>query len=539
MSDRLILGCGSLGQTVVEAVASQPGALSVLTPDERRAEALLDEGLRVEVGDPTAISTLRELDPPETVIVACENAQQNVAAALAAREAFPDAFLLAYRGTDGRGQPATIEELADRVVDPASATASFLMDRVGDTGIRLRQLQRILRGIDQLAVVTHDNPDPDAIGSAVALARLAERAGCDTDVCYYGDITHHENRAFVNLLDFDLRNLGPETDLSAYDGFALVDHSRPGVNDQLPPDLPVDIVIDHHPPRMPVEARFVDLRSEVGATSTLLVDYLEHFGMGFSKAVATGLLFGIRVDTREFTREVSRADFEAAATLLPHADLGTLERIESPSISPETFDTMANAITNRTHEGEIVLSCVGQLTDRDALAQAADRLLTLDDVTTTLVYGVRDGTIYASARSRGTDVDLGETLRDAFGPIGSAGGHADMAGAQIALGVLEAVEDREESLLEIVEAVVTARFLEALEARTSQTVAGLSASDHDADEYLVPEDQLPGTRGGNTADTATGTRATGEPGQAPETVDDIDSGTDTAESSQSSDDETP
>ena len=207
--------------------------------------------------------------------------------------------------------------------------------------------------------------------------------------------------------------------------------------------------------------------------------------------MATGLLFGIHTDTKEFTREAVKADFEAAAALLPAANLGILERIESPSISPETFETIAGAVRNRQQEDDVLLSCVGRLSDRDALAQAADRLLTMDGVSTTVVYGTREGSIYLSARSQGRGIDLGEVLRDAFGRIGSAGGHADMAGAQITLGVLEAVEEREESLREIVEAVVTDRFLEALDSRTDRTVAGIYASNRSADEYLVPDEEMP------------------------------------------------
>jgi hypothetical protein len=201
----------------------------------------------------------------------------------------------------------------------------------------------------------------------------------------------------------------------------------------LPEDTAVDIVVDHHPPKAPIEASFVDIRSNVGATSTLLVEYLEAFGISLDEAVATGLLFGIRIDTKDFTREVSVADFEAAAYVLPAANIGTLERIESPSVSGETFETIARAIQNREQRGSILTSCVGQLTDRDSLAQAADRLLTLEDVQATVVYGVTDGVIYISGRARGIDLDLGETLREAFDQIGSAGGHADMAGAQIQL----------------------------------------------------------------------------------------------------------
>ncbi len=491
MPDRLVLGCSSLGRTIVEEVADRPGGVRVVTDDENRAETLVAGGVPVTTGDPGAVETLRALDPPDVVVVAGGDPGENVAAARAARQAFPGAVLVAYAGQGATGHAARLDDIADRVVDPAREVSSFLLDRVGDDATRLWQLQRVLRGIDRLAIVAHDNPDPDAIASATALARLAERVDCEPEVCYFGEISHQENRAFVNLLGLDLKNLDPDADLSAYDGFALVDHSRPGANDQLPEDLSVDVVIDHHPPRGPVEATFVDLRSEAGATSTLLVDYLDNLGVPLTEELATGLLFGIRVDTDEFTRETSPADLEATATLLPHADLGTLERVGSPSISLSTFETIADAIANRRHEGQVVVTSVSRLSDRDALAQAADRLLALEGVTTTVVYGVRDRTVYVSARSRGTDLDLGETLRDAFGPIGSAGGHADMAGAQITLGVLEAVEAVDGSLLEVLGSVVADRFFDALDTRLTQPAPGAYASEHGADRYLVPSEERP------------------------------------------------
>lgn len=270
----------------------------------------------------------------------------------------------------------------------------------------------------------------------------------------------------MNLLDYDLLNFEDSMDLSAYDGIALVDHARPGVNDQLPSEMDVDIVIDHHPPREPVEARFVDLRSDVGATSTLLVDYFQRLDIEPSTALATGLLFGIRVDTKEFSREIAVDDFEAAAYLVPYVDAETLELIEAPRMSAETFETIGKAIENRTLHDSVLTSCVGDISDRDAIAQAADRLLDMEEITTTLVYGIKDGTIYASgrARSASTSLDVGETLRDAFDQIGDAGGHADMAGAQIPLGVLASgIEDDE--LTDIVRTVIDERFFETLKNR--------------------------------------------------------------------------
>ena len=494
MTSRLVLGCGSLAGALVNALSERRDDLAVLADDENAVRTMREEGVAAEVGHPTDSEALAMRDPPETVAVATDDPETNVAAARAAARAFPEAFVFAYAGIDpDAGAVAALREVADRVVDPTTETTDYLMERIGERGVRTRKLASVLRDIEgTLAVVAHNNPDPDAIASAVALDRVADAVGCDAEVCYFGDISHQENRAFVNLLEFDLRNLEPGADLAEYGGVALVDHSRPGVNDGLPEETSVDVVIDHHPPRYPVEARFVDLRSDVGATSTLLVDYLTATGGPIAEDVATGLLFGIRIDTDEFTREVSVADFEAAAKLLPAADLAMLERVESPSVTADTLTTIADAISNRRREGSVLMSAVGRLSTRDALSQAADRLLTLDGVSTTLVYGVLDGTIYVSARARGDGVDLGEVLRDAFDQIGSAGGHADMAGAQITLGVLESVEDQAESLLDVVEVVVAERFLESLAAHTEQTVTGVYApGTRDVDGYLVPADQRP------------------------------------------------
>ena len=487
MTSRLVLGCGGLAQGLVDRLADRPGELTVVTTDEAGARTLREEGTAAETGDVTDSETFAGWEHPDSVVVATDDPARNEAAARAARRAFPDAFLLAYVGTEpGPSVTATLAEVADEVIDPHREVADRVLAVAGDASVRARKLLAVIRSLDgPLAVVAHDNPDPDAIASAVALRRVAAAVGLDADVCYFGEISHQENRAFVNLLEFDLRNLTAatdgETDLEAvldeYGGIALVDHSRPGVNDGLPAETPVDVVIDHHPPRFPVEARFVDLRSDVGATSTLMVDYLRQLGVTPDRAVATGLVFGIHVDTDAFTREVSATDFEAAAFLQPHADLGTLERIESPNMSVETLETIGRAIDNREHHGTVLVTGVGHITDRDALAQAADRLLDLEGVNVTFVHGISEGTVYVSARARGTDVDLGETLRDAFGQIGSAGGHADMAGAQISLGLLDAVESGDQGLADVVHAVVADRFLETIESDSRRVVRDIYPDD--------------------------------------------------------------
>ncbi|MGM0592086.1 MAG: DHH family phosphoesterase [Halobacteriota archaeon] len=490
MVTRLMLGCGPIGQSIVETAAEWSGKLHVVVDDAQRVSTFREENIDAREADPSDPEAYP--DAADIVFVAVEDGERTLVTARTAAERFPDALLVVCvdDGVDIDDVVRTeLDELADRVLTPQELVTSAVVDvAAGPQAERMHKLIYVLRRLDgPLAVMMHDNPDPDAIASALALARIAESVGVSAEPCYFGAISHQENRALVNLLDLDLRNVLDADEIAEYDGIALVDHSRPGVNDGLPEDTTVDIVIDHHPPRAPVEARFVDLRSHVGATSTLLADYLDRFGIDPTTKVATALLYGIRIDTKDFTREVSNTDFEAVAFLLPYADVGVLDRVETPSLSAEVLDTLGRSIRNRVVRDDVVVSGVGQIRDRDALAQAADQLLDMEDIRIVLVFGFMEGTVYVSARARGTDLDLGETLREALGPIGSAGGHADMAGAQIPLGILADVDvDSRESLSDIVSDVIESRFFETLEAPPS--TLPMTDDDHAlAFEFLMEE----------------------------------------------------
>ena len=483
MQHRVVLGCDGAAGAAVERLVEWPGELTVVAPDGVPVD--LDRA-DVTYECAAAADTSAYPDRADLVFVAGDDDTTNAAAATAARDVYPDAHLAVYVGPDA--DPAVssrISAVADRVIDADRILIDRVTELTTDPGAaRVHRLYATLRRIDgRLAVVMHDNPDPDAIASALALVRMAADVDVSADACYFGNISHQENRAMVNLLDLDLIGLDDAETVTGYDGVALVDHSRPGINDGLPKNMEIDIVVDHHPPRGPVEARFVDLRHDIGATSTLVSDYLTRTSTDPGAPLATALLFGIRVDTDDFTREVSAADFEAAAWLITRANLPALDRIESPSMTPEVLETLSRAIRDRDVRGDTLVTNVGRITDRDALAQAADRLLNMSGIRITVVYGYKDGnedgTIYVSGRARGTDVDLGETLRDALGSIGSAGGHADMAGAQVSLGILDDADvDSEAALTQVVTDTVAGRLFETLEDATT-----LLGADDDGSEW--------------------------------------------------------
>jgi nanoRNase/pAp phosphatase (c-di-AMP/oligoRNAs hydrolase) len=334
--------------------------------------------------------------------------------------------------------------------------AAVAVEPADPDGDRSRRLHDLLAAGDGLAVVCHDNPDPDCLASAMALADIARDAGVeDVVVCYDGTISHQQNRAFVNLLELDLEPFDPS--LLADRLVAFVDHSVPGENNSVPAETAVDVVIDHHPAEG-VEARFVDRREAAGATATILTEYVRALGLELDGRLATGLLFAVRRETLGFLRGVTAAEHEAAAVLHPHADTETLRRLASPPVTGATADALGTAIENREVRGSTLVSHVGHTGERDALPQAADYLVELEGVATAVVFGIVDDAIELSARTTDSRVHVGETLDAAFGDVGSAGGHREMAGGQVPLGLFaDAAADGR--LVDFVEGLVTERLV--------------------------------------------------------------------------------
>jgi nanoRNase/pAp phosphatase (c-di-AMP/oligoRNAs hydrolase) len=328
------------------------------------------------------------------------------------------------------------------------------------TSVKLAQdLKKLVStvGDGKLAIIVHNNPDPDAISSAMGLKEIAGSVGVKAEILYKGQIGHHENKAFVNILDVEL-DQSKDFKPSEYRKIALIECSVPGVNNLLPPDTPVSIIIDHHQADIEeVKAEYVDIRPNIGATATIMTKYLQDLEIPIKTELATALLYGIKVDTDDFRRNTDPADFMAAAYLYPLANHEILTKFETPSRSVEEIDVLGEAIKNREIKGSYLISNVGTIRNRDTLAQAADYLLTLEGITTTIVFGLGEDHIYISGRSRDVRINIGKVMQDAFG-ADKAGGHAMLAGAQIPLGVFGGTRDKQ-TLMKLAEEVVVKQIL--------------------------------------------------------------------------------
>ncbi|MGZ3461139.1 MAG: DHH family phosphoesterase, partial [Archangium sp.] len=256
---------------------------------------------------------------------------------------------------------------------------------------KLERLLRVAKGRKKALVLTHDNPDPDSLASAVALTYLlSERAGVqEAKVGYGGIIGRAENLAFVKVLHLPVVPIA-QLDLDEYDLLALVDTQPPTGNHAIPPRLrgEVDIVIDHHPLRgESLQAPFADVGGDFGATSTMLVEYLRAARLEPSTEVATALFYGVKADTRDLGRQTTQTDIDTYLWLYPRMDRQLLSQIEHPELPARYFQLYHTAIERAKVYGDTaIVTDLEEVYSPDMVAEVAERLMFLEGMKWSLAY---------------------------------------------------------------------------------------------------------------------------------------------------------
>ncbi len=459
-----VLGSGGIGLALANELEIRNKNILLLDNDSAKVETLKEQNLNAMLGNIGDLNVLNKLDFKymKSVFIVSSDVDANKTALTFVKKAYPDVQVV-VRANDYQKKEEMEREGADLVVLPSTLPHKSIAVAIVQyiekiTSVKLAQdLKKSISNVGdgKFAIIVHNNPDPDAISSAMGLKEIAGSVGVKGEILYKGEIGHHENKAFVNLLDVEL-DQSKDFKPSDYKKIALIECSVPGVNNLLPPNTQVSIIIDHHQAEE-VRAEYVDIRPNIGATATIMTKYLQDLEIPIKTELATALLYGIKVDTNDFQRNTDPADLTAAAYLYPLANHDILSKIESPSRSTEEIDILGEAIKNREIKGSYLISNVGSIRNRDSLAQAADYLLTLEGITTTIIFGLAEDHIHISGRSRDVRVNIGKVMQDAFGSD-KAGGHALLAGAQIPLGVFGGTKDKQ-TLMKLAEEVVVKRLL--------------------------------------------------------------------------------
>lgn len=289
-----------------------------------------------------------------------------------------------------------------------------------------------LSGTRRLLVYMHDNPDPDALAAASGLKRLVEQeVEAEVTLALGGIVGRAENRAMVDVVRIQLTPL-EEIVLSKYDRIAIVD-SQPGTgNNSLPPGRKVDLVIDHHPLRQESQAAtWCDVRSDLGATSTIVLEYLRDRRVPIDSRMATGLFYALRSETRDLGREATDAERDAYLFLVPLVDYKSLSRISHPKVPREHFTALDRALRSARVWGNVVAANLGELSYPDLVAEVADLLLGFDKAKFVLCGGRFGTRAFLSLRTDASESRAGTLMREIIDSEGAAGGHGTMAGGRL------------------------------------------------------------------------------------------------------------
>ncbi|WP_319422874.1 DHH family phosphoesterase [Pleurocapsa sp. FMAR1] len=356
-----------------------------------------------------------------------------------------------------------LEAVTKTEFQPENKKDSVLENKVQ----KLRQTLDQHRGENQIIVI-QDFPDPDALSSAWAYELIAAEYDISCEIVYGGTLSHQENIALVRLTGLSAQRLTEQTlkekDLSAYQGCVLVDSQ--GTNSQLYPvveeaGIPLAVVIDHHTKQKELNAEFIDLRPQTRATATILTQYIQAGMLDLDNSsdvhvkCATALMHGLRSDTNRLM-QAKEEDFVAAAYLSRFYDSQLLNAVLQSARSRRVMDVIERALRNRIIKKNFSIAGVGYLRydDRDAIPQAADFLVTEEDIHTAVVYGVVHNEdndkelVIGSLRTTKITLDPDEFIKETLGQDAQGrffGGGRYMAGGfEIPVGFLNGFNDHSE-----------------------------------------------------------------------------------------------
>jgi nanoRNase/pAp phosphatase (c-di-AMP/oligoRNAs hydrolase) len=400
------------------------------------ARRLHDGGLPVTAGDIRRTDTYIKTDlSPQTSVIIEDTGRRFLPKVI---DAIRDAggILIYVLGVGTADKDSRAEAIKQQFPDVSYLSLSELFEAPlltefsrALTRARVQQYQRYLSDADRILILLHNEPDPDAMASGLALRTLLHRTKTTAVIAALEGVTRPENVRMANLLDIHVETIRPEQ-IEEFPRVAMVDvqpHYFEGIIDR------VDLVIDHHPEQHGYNAVFKDIREDFGSTCTILTEHLRAVDATISERTATAMLYAIKSDTLFFNRQANRCDIEAFSYLYPLADAMLIRRMEGAEITMERLQFVVKATERGKMVDQIFSVFLGEVPRDDVIPYVADFLLQLENVKWTLVSGIVNGSFVMSVRNLGYSRNAGDFVRKYFVDIGSAGGHRAMAKAVVPL----------------------------------------------------------------------------------------------------------
>lgn len=398
------------------------------------ARRLHDAGVPVIAGDPRRTDTFLKADlGPGTCVIVEDNGRRNPRKILEAVTEAGGTILYVL----GIGTAATERRTDELRADFPDVSYLALSELFGGalltefgrslTKARVQQYQRYLADADRILIMLHNDPDPDAMASGLAMRNILHRTKATAIIGALQGVSRPENLRMVNLLDIHVEIVTPAS-IADYDRVVMVDVQPHYFGDLF---ARVDLVVDHHPEQPGYTSVFKDIRSDYGSTSTILTEHLRSVDVNISERTATAMLYAIKSDTLFFNRQANRVDLEAFSFLYPLADATLIRKMEGAEITNERLGYVLRAHQSGRLIDQVFCAFLGMAPREDFVPYVADFFLQLEGVKWTVVAALVGDALVISIRNLGYTKNAGEFARRFFADIGSAGGHRAMAKAVV------------------------------------------------------------------------------------------------------------
>ena len=296
-------------------------------------------------------------------------------------------------------------------------------------------------------ITTHVNADFDCLGAMVAAKKLYP----DALMVFPGSQEKSMRDFFLKstsyVLDFSRLK---DVDFSRVTRLILVDcqhSSRIGRFAELLGKSDMEVhIYDHHPESSGDIPYAGGVIRECGSSTAILSTILRERGITVNPTEATLMLLGIYEDTGSLTfPSTSVDDFQAAAWLLEQGgNLNTVAELMTRELNAEQvslLNDLIKALKTTTLNG-VNISITHAFVDYyiGDIAALAHMLMDMENLEALFMVVAMGNRVYIVARSRISEVNVGDVLRDVGG-----GGHATAASATVkeltAIQVLEKLEE--------------------------------------------------------------------------------------------------
>src|ERR1700732_342578 len=191
------------------------------------ARRLLDAGVNAVAGDPRRTDTFVRADlGPSTCVIIEDNARRSLKKIV---EAVRDAggTLVYVLGIGATATDKRADELHSEFPEVSYLSMSELFGRPlltefsrSLTRARVQQYQRYLSDADRILILLHNEPDPDAMASGLALRTVLHPTKARAGIPALEAATRPENVRMAHLLDLQVETITPDQ-LEEFDRIAM------------------------------------------------------------------------------------------------------------------------------------------------------------------------------------------------------------------------------------------------------------------------------------------------------------------------------